>query len=183
MRSFQKMTKAEVVVAQRAWAKAVVEQNVEALLALYDFGTPDEPTLDQLDLALSVGTGTEGGGSAIAGEFAGIPQLSLAAEPASLSATEIVDFADLDQLPRPLPGHHLQFPRRLLRVPARGRLVLRLVIAADGEVREAEIEHSDLPKFERIVVSQVATWQFTPPTRGGEPVMAYALFPVPINIQ
>ena len=39
------MTKAEVVYAQRAWAKAVVEQDLEGLLALYDFGTADEPLL------------------------------------------------------------------------------------------------------------------------------------------
>ena len=45
MRQYEKMTKAEVVNAQRAWAKAVVDQDVEALLGLYDFGSPDEPLL------------------------------------------------------------------------------------------------------------------------------------------
>lgn len=42
---FEHMTKAEVVDAQRAWAKAVIEQDLETLLALYDFGPPDEPLL------------------------------------------------------------------------------------------------------------------------------------------
>ena len=51
MRSFEKMTKAEVVSAQRAWAKAVVEQDVEELLALYDFGGADEPLLFKPTLA------------------------------------------------------------------------------------------------------------------------------------
>ncbi|MEM6570972.1 MAG: hypothetical protein AAF957_21350 [Planctomycetota bacterium] len=45
------MTKAEVVSAQRAWAKAVVEQDVEELLALYDFGGADEPLLFKPTLA------------------------------------------------------------------------------------------------------------------------------------
>ncbi|MEM8659797.1 MAG: hypothetical protein AAGF35_02825 [Pseudomonadota bacterium] len=45
MRNFETMTKAEVINAQRAWAKAVVDQDVEGLLALYDFGTADEPLL------------------------------------------------------------------------------------------------------------------------------------------
>ena len=45
------MTKAEVVLAQRAWAKAVVEQDIEGLLALYDFGAPDEPLLFKPTLA------------------------------------------------------------------------------------------------------------------------------------
>lgn len=51
MRSFEKMTKAEVINAQRAWAKAVIEQDVETLLGLYDFGSPDEPLLFKPTLA------------------------------------------------------------------------------------------------------------------------------------
>ena len=45
------MTKAEVVAAQRAWAKHVVERQVDALLDLYDFGTPDTPLLFKPTLA------------------------------------------------------------------------------------------------------------------------------------
>ena len=51
MRNFEKMTKAEVIAAQRAWAKAVTEQDVDSLLGLYDFGTPDEPLLFKPTLA------------------------------------------------------------------------------------------------------------------------------------
>ena len=50
-RIFEPMTKAEVVAAQRAWAKCVVEQDVEQLLDLYDFGSPDEPLLFKPTLA------------------------------------------------------------------------------------------------------------------------------------
>ena len=50
-RNFEPMTKAEVVAAQRAWAKCVTEQDVEALLELYDFGDPDEPVLFKPTLA------------------------------------------------------------------------------------------------------------------------------------
>ena len=51
MRKFEEMTKVEVIHAQRAWANAVVEQDVETLLGLYDFGTPDEPLLFKPTLA------------------------------------------------------------------------------------------------------------------------------------
>ena len=51
MRQFEKMTKSEVIDAQRAWAKAVIDQDVEALLGLYDFGSPDEPLLFKPTLA------------------------------------------------------------------------------------------------------------------------------------
>jgi len=45
MRKFEKITKADVINAQRAWAKAVIEQDAEALIELYDFGSPDEPPM------------------------------------------------------------------------------------------------------------------------------------------
>ena len=51
MRNFEKMTKAEVINAQRAWTKAVVDQDIETLLGLYDFGDPDEPLLFKPTLA------------------------------------------------------------------------------------------------------------------------------------
>lgn len=51
MRRFERMTKAEVVAAQRDWAKYVIENDVEKLLDLYDFGTPDEPLLFKPTLA------------------------------------------------------------------------------------------------------------------------------------
>ncbi|MEL6207365.1 MAG: hypothetical protein AAFR47_18925, partial [Pseudomonadota bacterium] len=50
-RNFEHMTKAEVIAAQRAWARFVTEQDVDDLLDLYDFGTPDEPLLFKPTLA------------------------------------------------------------------------------------------------------------------------------------
>ena len=44
-RKFEPMTKAEVVAAQREWARCVTEQDIDQLLELYAFGTPDEPLL------------------------------------------------------------------------------------------------------------------------------------------
>lgn len=51
MRQYETITPAEVIDAQTEWARAVVEQDVEALLALYDFGSPDEPLLFKPTLA------------------------------------------------------------------------------------------------------------------------------------
>ncbi|MEL7254529.1 MAG: hypothetical protein AAFZ04_08010 [Pseudomonadota bacterium] len=50
-RNYEPMTKAEVIAAQRAWAKHVTDQNVDDLLGLYDFGSPDEPLLFKPTLA------------------------------------------------------------------------------------------------------------------------------------
>ncbi len=60
MREFEQMTKAEVIAAQRAWAKAVVDQDVETLLDLYDFGSPDEPVLFKPTLADEIRLDEEG---------------------------------------------------------------------------------------------------------------------------
>lgn len=51
MRKFETMTKAEVIQAQRLWTEAVIDQDVETLLGLYDFGSPDEPLLFKPTLA------------------------------------------------------------------------------------------------------------------------------------
>ena len=45
------MTKADVVAAQGTWAKYVVARDVEALLKLYDFGSPEKPLLFKPTLA------------------------------------------------------------------------------------------------------------------------------------
>ncbi|MEM9248761.1 MAG: hypothetical protein AAGB05_08710 [Pseudomonadota bacterium] len=50
-RNFEPVSKAEVVAAQRAWAKYVTERDVDNLLDLYDFGAPDEPVLFKPTLA------------------------------------------------------------------------------------------------------------------------------------
>ncbi|MEM9457445.1 MAG: hypothetical protein AAGF11_24910 [Myxococcota bacterium] len=61
------MTKAEVIDAQRTWAKAVIDQDVETLLALYDFGTPDEPLLFKPTLADVIRLDAEGARSYFVG--------------------------------------------------------------------------------------------------------------------
>lgn len=50
-RVYEPMTKAEVIAAQRAWAKCVTERDVEGLLNLYDFGGAEEPLLFKPTLA------------------------------------------------------------------------------------------------------------------------------------
>ena len=66
-RNFQPMTKSEVIDAQRAWSKAVVDQDLDALLGLYDFGTPDEPLLFQPTLAAVIRLDQEGAKSYFVG--------------------------------------------------------------------------------------------------------------------
>ena len=135
---------------------------------------PPQLSLDQLNIALNPGTG-----GSLAGDFA-MPTFSATA--GSLGTADFVDFSDLDQVPRPMPGSSLDFPRRLKRKAANGKVVLLIKLAEDGSVIEAQVESSNLPEFESIVASQVAEWRFSPPTKEGTPVRAQARFPIPIRI-
>jgi protein TonB len=131
-------------------------------------------SLAQLDLALNPGTG-----GSLVGDFA-MPTINASA--GSLGTTDFVDFSDLDQTPKPMPGSTLEFPRRLKRKAVNGSVVLMIKIGESGEVLEAEVESSSLPDFDDIVVRAVSRWQFTPPTQDGNPVRAQARFPIPIRI-
>jgi len=135
---------------------------------------PPQLSLAQLDIALNPGTG-----GSLAGDFA-MPTISTSSS--ALGTEDFVDFSDLDQVPRPMPGSSLDFPRRLKRKAVNGRVVLLIKIGEDGRVLEAKVESSNLPDFEPIVASQVSKWRFTPPTKEGTPVRAQARFPVPIRI-
>ncbi|MCH2108406.1 MAG: hypothetical protein MK135_03695 [Polyangiaceae bacterium] len=72
-RQFQQLTKEEVLEAQRAWAKAVIEQDLDGLLALYDFGTSDQPLLFKPTLADVIRLDEEGARSYFVGGNAKYP--------------------------------------------------------------------------------------------------------------
>ena len=73
-RTFEPMTKAEVVAAQRAWARCVTEQDVDGLLDLYDFGSPDEPVLFKPTLADVIRLDRQGARAYFVGGDADYPQ-------------------------------------------------------------------------------------------------------------
>jgi TonB family protein len=89
---------------------------------------------------------------------------------------------DLDQPPRPIGVSGFEFPRRLLRSPVDGEVVLLVEISEEGEVLGVQIASSDLPDFSDFVTREVRGWRFTPPTRAGRPVRATARLPIPIHI-
>jgi len=135
---------------------------------------PPQLSLDQLDIALNPGTG-----GSLAGDFA-MPSIQTSG--GALGTEDFVDFSDLDQLPRPIGVSGLEFPRRLKKKKTSGRIVLLIKLDPEGHVMEAEVDSSDLPDFDDVVLSQVRKWRFTPPTQRGQPVRAKARLPIPIHI-
>lgn len=136
---------------------------------------PPQLSLDQLDIALNPGTG-----GSLVGDFA-MPVI--AASSASLGTEDFIDFSKLDQIPRPVGGARLEFPARLKKQKVSGKVILLIKLDDKGKVIDAQVDSSNLPDFDDVVVRQVRKWTFTPPTQGGKPVKAKARLPIPINIR
>ena len=131
-------------------------------------------SLAQLDIALNPGTG-----GSLAGDFA-LPTIGSSAQ--DLGTEDFIDFSQLDQIPRPLGVTGFDFPSRLRKKKVRGQIVLLLKLDEEGNVLQADIDSSNLPRFDPYVLNQVKHWRFTPPTQQGRPVKARARLPIPINI-
>lgn len=60
-----------------------------------------------------------------------------------------------------------------------GRVVLRVLVLADGTVDRVEVaESSGHPALDRAAVEAARSWQFRPAMRDGEPIAAWAVIPV-----
>jgi protein TonB len=136
---------------------------------------PPELSLDQLDIALNPGTG-----GSLAGDFA---MINIGTSQKELGTEAFLDFASLDQVPRPIGVSGFNFPPRLLKKKTSGKIILLLKLNQEGRVLDVQIDSSTLPDFDDFVLSQVRRWKFTPPTQKGRPVQAQARLPIPINIR
>lgn len=134
---------------------------------------PPQLSLDQLDIALNPGPGGD-----LSGDFA-MPSFASLKE---LGTDSFLDFSQLDQTPRPVGVFGFNFPRRLLKEPARGRIVLLIKLSHTGEVLDVQVDSSNLPRFNDFVLGEVKGWKFTPPTKNGQPVNAVARLPIPIRV-
>jgi protein TonB len=136
---------------------------------------PPELSLDQLDIALNPGTG-----GSLAGDFA---MIHISTSQKDLGTEAFLDFASLDQVPRPVGVSGFNFPPRLLKKKVSGKIILMLKLNQEGKVLDVQIDSSTLPEFDDFVLGQVKRWKFTPPTQKGRPVQAQARLPIPINIR
>jgi protein TonB len=136
---------------------------------------PPALSLDQLDIALNPGTG-----GSLAGDFS---MISLNTSQKDLGTEAFLDFAALDQVPRPIGVTGFNFPPRLLKKKVSGRIILLLKLNQQGQVLEVEVGSSNLPDFDDFILGQVRRWKFTPPTQKGRPVQAQARLPIPITIR
>ncbi len=75
------------------------------------------------------------------------------------------------------------FPVGLLQREIEGSAQVKVLIGIDGRVREAIVISATDPEFGRATVKKaLASWHFTPATRGGEPVEDWQVLTVRFDI-
>ncbi|MEZ6187574.1 MAG: energy transducer TonB [Planctomycetota bacterium] len=93
---------------------------------------------------------------------------------------EVVHTEDtVDSRPVPRETTPIEVPARAKAQHLGGRLVLSLLIGADGRVRQARVLEADPPGvFEDAALVAVRGWVFEPATYQGRPVEVWATLPV-----
>ncbi len=76
-----------------------------------------------------------------------------------------------------------QYPRMARRLGQEGRVLLRLIINAEGRPESVEVAESSHSRFEDPAVRAVKQWRFHPATRGGQPVASRVLLPIVFNLE
>lgn len=68
---------------------------------------------------------------------------------------------------------------QLSTVPAQGRVVVKVLIRVDGSVAQvAVVESSGVPRLDDAAVTEAFRWMFSPATRDGLPILAWAIISI-----
>jgi protein TonB len=105
-------------------------------------------------------------------------------EPPATASSEPAG-AKVDELPRPLPQNpHPEYPLDLRRRQIGGRVLLRVLVQADGRVARVEIQRSSgHAALDESAVSAVRRWRFAAATTEGRPIDHEVLLPVAFSIR
>lgn len=105
-------------------------------------------------------------------------------EPPATASSEPAG-ARVDELPRPLPQNpHPEYPLELRRRQIGGRVLLKVLVQADGRVARVEIHRSSgQAALDESAVSAVRRWRFAAATTEGRPVDHEVLLPVAFSIR
>src|SRR2546427_9542642 len=84
----------------------------------------------------------------------------------------------------PAEGYRVKVDRSILTAQirveaAQGKVVLKILVRSDGSVGQVNlVESSGYPALDEAAVRAAALWRFTPATRDGQPVEAWAVIPI-----
>jgi protein TonB len=163
---------------QAAEAEAEIQQKAEPLPALAATEAPSNapagPALDAMslsELASVLNPDGPGGGFAESFSLASGGRIG-ASGTAAVQETigEALTSADLDQKPRPILTVEPSYPAELRRKRLQGTVSVVFLVGTDGRVRNAQVEKSTDPVFDRPALDAVRQWKFEPGTRNGQKV-------------
>lgn len=80
--------------------------------------------------------------------------------------------------PKPTLTVAPDYPTELMDDPIEGKVVIAMVINAEGRVEQPEVKSSDHEAFSREAIKAVQTWEFEPATLDGEPVPQRVNLPI-----
>jgi periplasmic protein TonB len=132
---------------------------------------------------------SEPGGAAIetvpdAGPFRSgpaTPAPSPAPPPPVAATARVAPDAPPTQLARPTGGYQVKpsYPASARRLGIEGTTLLRVYVAADGQVTDVQVDTSaGHPDLDRAAADAVRRWRFEPARRGTEPVGTWVRLPV-----
>lgn len=84
--------------------------------------------------------------------------------------------------PRPTEQIPPQYPEQAAAEGLEGRVLVKVLVGADGTVKDVSVEESTDPVFDAAAVKAVLQWHFEPATRGGQPVEASVVIPFDFNL-
>lgn len=129
-------------------------------------------SLSQLELSLEGTTGT------------GIGDFGFGFNTASnlVDQIDVFELSQLDKAPSPTMQIQPTYPPEMQRNKVTGDVVLMLVLDEKGRVKEARVERSSNPAFERPAVDAAKQWMFEPAVKDGKPVRARLRAPIRFGI-
>jgi len=140
-----------------------------------ELDTPPPPiSLEQLDMALSPGTG----GEAMAGDFA-LPTFDVSQR--ELGGLEIFELGDVDSAPQPRAKIEFRYPSAAKRKGVTGVVKVEYIVNANGLVENITVVASPDATLSDATTDVLRRTRFEPATKGGQPVKVRMRAAIPYN--
>lgn len=107
-----------------------------------------------------------------------VPAPAIVAEPEP-APTFIAARFDADYLDNPKP----LYPHASRRLGEEGKVVLRVLVSADGDAKQVELKHSSgFQRLDQAAEEAVSRWRFVPAKRGDQAVTAWVVVPIVFSL-
>ncbi|WOO42091.1 TonB family protein [Rubellicoccus peritrichatus] len=110
-----------------------------------------------------------------------LPEFSLAQMPSAMP--EVFSIEEVDHPPVPISRIAPQYPWELRRSKTEGKVVIVMIIDANGAVSKVEVESSTHSGFEQPSIEAVLKWRFEPARMNGKSVSCIRKIQIPFQLR